>query len=205
VNDLTAIAIHPQAAPKGVVVCLHGWGANAEDLGSMAPLLNLPDYLLLFPNAPFPHPQVFGGKMWYDFQTPDSTQLAISQQLLQDYLTALPASTGIESDRTFLLGFSQGGAMTLDVGVNLNLAGLICLSGYLHPLTTTAFHPPVLMIHGTQDPVVPLIAAQSAKTTLTKLGLAVSYHEFAMGHEINLAAIAKIHEFIVANTHANVN
>ncbi len=196
-NFLKAIAIQPTSPPAGIVVCLHGWGANAEDLAAMAPLINLSNYLLLFPDAPFAHPQISGGKMWYDFQNPDSTQLATSRQMLKDYLNGLPETTSVPTERTFLLGFSQGAAMALDIGLDFNLAGIIGLSGYLHPLTQPDFQPPILIVHGTQDMVVPLIAAQSAKTTLTKLGSKVSYHEFEMGHEINAQAIAKIRQFIL--------
>lgn len=94
--------------------------------------------------------------------------------------------------------------MTLDfLEFTGNLAGLISLSGYLHPdfkLSDQA--PPVLIVHGSQDQVVPIIAAQSTRATLTKLRLKVNYHELNMGHEINPEAIATIRQFILANSHA---
>jgi phospholipase/carboxylesterase len=183
--------------PVGAIVALHGWGANAEDLANLAPAFNVPNYLMLFPEAPFDRPNVQGGKMWYDFQDITSTQLQVSKALLKSYLESL-TEMGIP---IFLLGFSQGAAMTLDVGLEFNLAGLICLSGYLHPtITKTASTSPILIIHGNQDPVVPIIAAQSAKATLTKMGAKVTYAEFAMGHEINGSAIATVRTFILKNT-----
>lgn len=207
-KSLTVITIPSSSKPQGVIVALHGWGANAEDLAGLAPVINLPNYSMLFPQAPFDHPHVDGGKMWYDFQNPsknsNSTQLQESRSQLQAYFASL-AEMNIP---IFLLGFSQGGAMTLDIGLDpnfqLNLAGLISLSGYLHPnIPQTAIASPILIIHGTRDSVVPIIAAQSAKTTLTKLGAKVTYAEFQMGHEINLEAIALVRKFILENSHEN--
>ncbi|MUL35393.1 serine esterase [Gloeocapsopsis sp. AAB1 = 1H9] len=187
--------------PKGVIVVLHGWGANAQDLASLSQLLNLPDYQLLFPNAPFPHPYVSTGRMWYNLEREYQGQgLAESRQLLMEWLQSLESTTAVPLSRTVLGGFSQGGAMTLDVGLTLPLAGLTSLSGYLHPISqlTTVTYPPILLVHGRQDYVVPLSAAISAREQLMQLGVAVQYHEFEMGHEIRPEAIPVIRNFVLA-------
>lgn len=180
-----------------MIVSLHGWGANAQDLASLAPIFQLTDYQFMFPNAPFAHPRVLQGKMWYDFEH-DNGLLQQSQQMLTEWLNSLESTTGVPLSRTFLSGFSQGGAMTLDVGLNLPLAGLIVLSGYLHPISaaTKAVFPPVLIVHGRQDSIVPLKAAQAAKDTLLNLGVAVEYHEFNMGHEIRPEVVELIRKFV---------
>nr|WP_225902703.1 alpha/beta hydrolase [Pseudanabaena sp. PCC 6802] len=182
---------------SGVLIALHGWGANGNDLVPLAPELNLPDYEFIFPEAPFDHPQVPGGKMWYDLQDPDRGGLAKSRQILAEFLNSLPKTTGIPLSRTILLGFSQGGAMALDVGLRLPLAGLVCLSGYLHAIATPPKSPisPILIVHGKQDAVVPLKAAQIARDTLLGLGAKVKYLEYDMGHEIRPAAIAQVQQF----------
>ena len=66
---LQAITIPPASGqpPRGTVVILHGWGASAKDVWSLASLVDLPDFQLVFPDAPFSHPYSAGGKMWYDF------------------------------------------------------------------------------------------------------------------------------------------
>ncbi|PMB49939.1 serine esterase [Fischerella thermalis CCMEE 5205] len=190
--------------PKGLIVALHGWGANAEDLASLAPFLNLPDYQFLFPNAPFAHPYSPMGRAWYDLSAENMYKgLAESRQLLTDWLLSLESSTGVPLSRTVLSGFSQGGAMTLDVGLKLPLAGLIVMSGYLHPgavpdaTSTTTASPPVLIMHGRYDQVVPLRAALQAKETLELLEIAVQYYEFDMGHEIQLPMLELIRNFVV--------
>lgn len=183
--------------PIGVFVALHGWGSNAEDLASLAPYLGLDDYQILCPCAPWPHPQVPGGYMWYDLAT--QTGLVESRQQLQDWLQTLPEQTGLPLNRVVLAGFSQGGAMTLDLGLKLPLAGLICLSGYLHGLNPSdgfGPSPPVLMVHGQQDPVVPLSAAQQAQQKLIAAGVSVDYHELSMAHEISPPVFDLIRAFV---------
>ncbi|MBD1867611.1 dienelactone hydrolase family protein [Cyanobacteria bacterium FACHB-471] len=197
-------AINP---PQGLFVALHGWGASAQDVASLAPMLHLPGYQMLFPDAPFPHPYAPQGKMWYSFPQSYTFQsnvfgnqpdLAKSRQQLTEWLKSLPEITGIPLSHTILAGFSQGGAMTLDVGTQLPLAALMILSGYLHaPLATqTSQFPPILMVHGRQDQVVPLRSAQQARDSLLGLGATVQYHELDMGHEIRPVVLELMQNFI---------
>ena len=90
--------------------------------------------------------------------------------------------------------------MALDLGLDLPVAGLCSLSGYLHPKPQlkAATAPPVLMVHGRQDLVVPIQMAHQARDELTALGVAVDYHEFNMGHEIPTPVIALMQKFILA-------
>jgi len=188
------------------LIMLHGWGANAVDLLGLAPYLRLSNFSMQFPDAPWPHPQVPGGRMWYsfpfgyDFRQPhdfdQQEDLQISRQLLKDWLVELSQSSQIPLERTILAGFSQGGAMTLDIGSQLPLAGQIVLSGYLH----SEFSPPVsdrklLMVHGRFDPVVPFEKAQSAQVSLREKGQPVAFHEISMGHEILPEVIQLISAF----------
>jgi len=207
--SLQSLFIPSQTKPaKGLLVVLHGWGANAQDVASLAPYLALPDYAMAFPNAPFPHPHSEAGRMWYGFPETysfqssadfrEQPQLKESRQQLVAWLRSLESTTGIALEQTILAGFSQGGAMTLDVGLDLPLKGLIVLSGYLHaPIAPTLpSAPPVLMVHGRQDQVVPLSAAVQAKEQLVAKGVAVEYQELDMGHEIQLSVLKLIKSFI---------
>lgn len=206
---LQSLSIPSQTKPaKGLLVVLHGWGANAQDVASFAPYMALPDYAMAFPDAPFPHPYSEAGRMWYGFPETysfqssadfrEQPQLKESRQQLVAWLRSLESTTGIALEQTILAGFSQGGAMTLDVGLDLPLKALIVLSGYLHapiaPRSSSA--PPVLMVHGRQDQVVPLSAAVQAKEQLGAKGVAVEYQELDMGHEIQLSVLKLIKSFI---------
>jgi len=201
--EFTTVPPSTGQAPKGLIVTLHGWGANAQDVASLLPFFHLPDYQFMFPNAPFPHPDSAIGRAWYDLRRENMYQgLAESRQMLIDWLQSLESSTGVPLSRTILSGFSQGGAMTLDVGLNLPLAGLVVMSGYLHPGAATvetrnfASLPPILITHGRYDEVVPLQAALKARETVESLGLAVEYHEFDMGHEIHPQMLEMVRNFI---------
>ena len=197
---IEAISALPNGTePNYLLVVLHGWGANYQDFVPFAKVLNLPDFGYMFPNAPFDHFQVPGGKAWYALENKDFTGLAESRKLLLDWLTSLEASTGVPLEKTIMAGFSQGGAMTLDVGLTLPVAALCSFSGYLHyePQQEPAKnYPPTMIIHGKQDPVVPLQAAVKAKDELTKIGVAVQYQEFDMAHEVQEPAITHFKEFI---------
>ncbi|MBE9045033.1 alpha/beta hydrolase [Pleurocapsales cyanobacterium LEGE 10410] len=199
--NIEAISAMPnEGNPKYLLVVLHGWGANYQDFVPFAKVLNFPGFGYLFPNAPFDHFQVPGGKAWYALETQDFTGLAQSRQLLFNWLTSLEASTGVPLNRTVLAGFSQGGAMTLDVGLSLPFAALCCFSGYLHyqpQAEENQTFPPTIIIHGKQDPVVPLAAATKARDELTKIGVGVQYREFEMAHEVRDPAIAYFKQFII--------
>jgi phospholipase/carboxylesterase len=93
-------------------------------------------------------------------------------------------------------GFSQGGAMTLDVGLQIPLAAMLILSGYSHaPIGPCVSPRPVLVIHGRQDPVVPLSKALDTKAQLAQQGIDVTYQEFDMGHEVSLDALRVASQF----------
>lgn len=180
---------------------MHGWGANAEDVASLLPFINLPNYQFVLPNAPFPYPYSPVGRAWYDLRVENMYEgLAEGRQLLIDLLQSLESSTGVPLSRTILSGFSQGGAMTLDVGSKLPLAGLVVMSGYLHPDAVTAPKgtiSPTVITHGRYDEVVPLQAAWKARETIESLGVAVEYHEFDTGHEIDPQTIEVLRNFVV--------
>ncbi len=185
--------------PKGLIIALHGWGANADDLAGLVPFLNLPEFQFIFPNAPFPYPHLVNARAWYDLSNNSYEGVGKSRELLSEFIHNQVNSTGIPLSRTILAGFSQGGAMTLDVGLKFPLAGLVSLSGYLHPqvgVGLIASPPPVLIAHGTKDTVVPLSAAHKARETLQSLGVTVKYQEFDMGHEIRPETIVLLREFI---------
>ncbi|BCX11516.1 MAG: serine esterase [Thermosynechococcus sp.] len=193
----------PPIATDHSLLLLHGWGANARDLISLGPLL-APQAQTYAAEAPFPHPYVTQGRMWYDLNQHNAlsgslllderaTDLATNEAALRAWIASLP----IDLSRTILGGFSQGGALTLAVGLTLPLAGLLVFSGYLvRPPRVTATSPPVLMIHGTADPVVPFASAQASWQALQTAGVKGAFHALPMAHEINGEAIAIARQFI---------
>jgi phospholipase/carboxylesterase len=109
----------------------------------------------------------------------------------------LESITGIPLESTILSGFSQGAAMTLDVGLTLPLAGLVSLSGYLPSKPTPSdSNPPVLMVQGRQDKIVTLNEAHEARDSLTALGVSVKYVELNIGHELKPEVLAQMRNFV---------
>ncbi len=199
-------ATSTETPTKGLIAILHGWGANAEDVASIVPFLQLPQYHFVFPNAPFPHPHSPDGRAWYDLSGDNMYEgLVESRKLLIDCLLSVESSTGIPLKQTILSGFSQGGAMTLDVGLKLPCSGLISMSGYLHsdiqniesPATNSL--PSVLIMHGKQDEIVPVSAAQKARDVLESLAVPLEYREFDGGHQISSQMLDVARSFILSN------
>ncbi len=209
---LRAIALTPKATTAAhsdhLLVLLHGWGANAQDVAGLIEGIGMVSAPIAarLPNAPFAHPMVPGGLAWYsfppnyNFQMPHDfsaqADLQSSRQQLKAWMESLPEQTGIPLEKTIMGGFSQGGAMTLDVGPHLPLAAMMILSGYSHaPIAKCVTPRPVLLVHGRQDPVVPLARALDTQTQLAQQKLAVTYREFDMGHEVSSEALKVASQF----------
>ena len=176
------------------LVLLHGWGADADDLLDLGNLLVGPEVSVVALRAPEPHP--YGvGRQWYGLQPIDWSQLPAAREALKLRLEEL--ATSVDLARTVLLGFSQGGAMALDVGSSLPLAGIVACSGYPHegwqPAAGTA---PVLLSHGREDPVVPFAASEEVQRRLAQAGTGAELLAFNGGHTIDASVLPEIGSFV---------
>ena len=176
------------------LVLLHGWGADADDLLDLGSLLVGPEVSVVALRAPEPHP--YGvGRQWYGLQPIDWSQLPAAREALKLRLEEL--ATSVDLARTVLLGFSQGGAMALDVGSSLPLAGIVACSGYPHegwqPAAGTA---PVLLSHGREDPVVPFVASEEVQRRLARAGASAELLAFNGGHTIDASVLPEIGSFV---------
>ena len=193
--------------PKQIVLLLHGYGSNGADLIGLAPHWRpmLPDALFLAPNAP--QSLGFGGYQWWPLQafTP--------QALAAGATTAAPAIVafidrkldqyGLTDADLALVGFSQGTMMALHVGLRRQskVAAIVGYSGMLtgaHELKGEAIaKPPVLLIHGSADAVVPVGALHAAETALRHFGVEVTTHVSAgVGHSVDPTGLRLGAEFI---------
>ena len=176
------------------LVLLHGWGADADDLLDLGPLLVGPEVSVVALRAPEPHP--YGsGRQWYDLQPIDWSELPAAREALRLRLEALASSVPLA--HTVLLGFSQGGAMALDVGSSLALAGVVACSGYPHEGWQPAnVQTPVLLSHGREDPVVPFAASVEVQRRLQQAGAAAELLAFDGGHTIETSVLPEISAFM---------
>jgi phospholipase/carboxylesterase len=187
------LQLGPEPADQRLVL-LHGWGADADDLLDLGELLVGPGVSVVALRAPEPHP--YGvGRQWYGLQPIDWSQLPAARALLRQRLTELDQSVPLA--RTVLLGFSQGGAMALDVGSSLPLAGIVACSGYPHEgWEPVGSLPPVLLSHGQQDPVVPFAASEEVLRRLQASGAAAQLLPFPGGHTIDPSVLPSITSFV---------
>ncbi len=175
-----------QSQASNRLVLLHGWGADAEDLMPLGSDLIHglePSFELISLRAPNEHPQGVG-RQWYGLFPPDWPAAVLAISDLVGRLKTLE-SPRIPLRKTFLLGFSQGGAMALAAGCDLPLAGLICCSGYQHPgWVPPAISPPVLLSHGKNDEIVPFEASRQIFSSLSNKSIESDLILFDGGHEI---------------------
>ncbi|AMV06968.1 alpha/beta hydrolase [Xanthomonas citri] len=204
--------------PQWSVLWLHGLGADGSDFAPMVPELVRPQWPALrfvFPHAPIRAITINNGvrmRGWYDIVGMDFAQRAdkagIAESVAQvEALIAREQSRGIAPERILLAGFSQGGAVTLAVGLqrSVPLAGLIAMSTYLpdpsaaaSQLQPAALRQPLFMAHGTADPVVPFAAGQASMQTLRTLGFALDWHTYPMGHQVCLEEIEALRDWMQA-------
>lgn len=195
---LTGPMVMPEETPaKRIVVLLHGYGSDGNDLIALVPYLKdlLPDALFVAPHAPMSCDINPSGFQWFpldldrDFSRLNGAEMA--RPVINEFLTDLWAETGLSAADTLLCGFSQGAMMALDVGLRQPdpLLGIVAFSGGLiQPDTigeTLASKPPVCLIHGEADDVVPVEMSRASATALQALGLDVSlYVSPGQGHTI---------------------
>ncbi len=185
-----------------MVILLHGYGSNGDDLIGLVPYWRdaLPDTVFLSPNAPQPCPGAPGGRQWWPLTSfsPQARAAGVREAAptLNAYIDGQLATYGLTEDRLALVGFSQGTMVALHVGPRRErpLAGVIGYSGMLADPDSLAAEllskPPVLLVHGDADPTVPVAALQQARAALDPLGLEVSTHmSRGLGHSIDEAGL----------------
>jgi phospholipase/carboxylesterase len=194
----SSLVLGPQEAERRLVL-LHGWGADADDLLDLGSELLGSDAAavsVVALRAPLPHPGGTG-RQWYDLGRPNWPELPAAREDLLGRLGELAETVPLE--RTVLLGFSQGAAMAIDVAVGaaLPLAGLIGCSGYPHP-GWVAPKPtmPILLTHGTADPVVPFGACEALEQSLKASGGRVETLAFPGGHGIDPGLFPAMRKFL---------
>ena len=179
-----------------LIIMLHGFGANMQDLAGLAPAINSRDYVYACPNAPIAF-DLGGGHQGYgwtspqDQSTPEEMQTA--EQLLAEVFEEVFRQFQVAPGRAVLLGFSQGGGMTYRCGLIRpeTLAGLVALSAslpdpeILQDRLPEARTQPIFVAHGTSDPLIGSERAHAAREFLEGAGYQLEFHEYAMGHEIN--------------------
>ena len=211
---LEHIEINPSVEARSTVIWLHGLGADGHDFEPIVPELNLPEgssIRFIFPHAPVRSVTINDGaemRAWYDFmphsETAGTEDIAESTGQLEQFIKR-EVERGISSQNILLAGFSQGGVIALNTGTRFNkrLAGILALSTYLHDFAGTQAEMndanlaiPIMMAHGTQDPMIPIMRAATSRENLIRLGYDVRWFDYPIGHHVCLEEIQEIAAFL---------
>ena len=210
---LDHIELEPDSAATASVIWLHGLSADGHDFEPIVPELKLPDSLpirFIFPHAPMRPVTINGGeemRAWYDFvphsETAGADDIADSTDQINAFLTR-EMDRGIPPSKIVLAGFSQGGVIALQSGLRFEhrLAGRLALSTYLNDYSATEAERtdanlaiPIMMGHGTQDPMIPIMRAATSRENLIRLGYDVRWFNYPMGHQVCLEEIEEVSRF----------
>ena len=183
----------PTAEPFYCLV-LHGLGDSKSGWKPVADELALPELGWCFAQAPIPY---YGGWSWFDIYADhsiDRAQQHESRDELKQLVDHLLATLKIPSERLFVMGFSQGCLMTLDLGLRADrrFAGLIGISGFLtnvdeYPAAfgSAVKQQHVLMTHGHFDSVLPIAPTRRVKDRLLAMGVPLDWREYAKDHGLD--------------------
>jgi phospholipase/carboxylesterase len=191
-------------APRQLVILLHGLGADGNDLIGLAPYWAplFPEAEFLAPDAPFPCDMAPFGRQWFSLQ--DRSPMSIlagvraAAPILDAFIDDALEGRNLDESRLALVGFSQGTMMSLYVGLRRAkaLAGIVGFSGALIGSETLPqdirSRPPVLLIHGDSDEIVPFQALSLAEQGLKAAGVRVeSLICPGLGHGIDEAGLKR--------------
>lgn len=173
--------------PRQIVLLLHGYGSKGADLIAYTPAWQqlLPDALFLAPNAPQPGGWR-AGFQWFPLTGFSPAALAAgaagAAAPLHAFIDRKLAQYGLGEADLAIVGFSQGTMMALHVGLRRQqpVAAIVGYSGMLTGAAELAHQhivkPPVLLVHGSADPVVPVAALHEAEHALKRAGVPVTAH-----------------------------
>jgi phospholipase/carboxylesterase len=210
--------VHTAYVPDGdgpfpTIVALHGFGANAQDLLGLAPFLHGGGALTLCPQGPLglslpEQPGAVVGFAWFQIsmgRPPDASELGRAAALLDEFLDEALRRYPVDPRHLVLMGFSQGGVMAYDLFLRRpdRFAGLAALSSWLPPELARAIPAheghkgrPVLVMHGSQDPMIAVERGRESRDALLPFGVSLTYREFEMGHEVGPDALRALVEWL---------
>ncbi len=193
-----------------VVILLHGFGADANDLFGLAPFMD-ERFFVASVNAPFALP--FGGRAWFELYFEggqvsgfNAKQAEQSLDLIQGFVDGLIGEHNLDSEQVYICGFSQGSMMAISSVFRQpkKFAGAVLMSGraanemVVEENTAKLKDFPVFVTHGVYDPVLPIDNGRATKEILSRLPVDLEYKEYEMAHEISQASLTDVSNWLSA-------
>jgi phospholipase/carboxylesterase len=214
-GDLDGPRLEPRSgAAKKLVVFLHGYGADGNDLIELGRVWQplLPDAAFVSPHAPEPCGGAPMGRQWFEltFRSPDERWRGVNKAapVLDRFLDAELARRKLPDSALALVGFSQGTMMALHVGLRraktpaaiVGYSGLFVLPEGAEPKSVAPqikSRPPVLLVHGDRDELIPVQALLQATQDLAELEVPTEWHiSSGLGHGIDQEGLRHGGEFL---------
>ena len=201
------VLIHPNDSAMRVdfaMIGLHGRNANKHAFFPFVRLMGFLHTRWILPTAPFEDPLLKGAHAWYQRDGDRDAEISAARReieaLIEDQMR-----DGVAPENIFLVGFSQGAAMSLHTALRYprRLGGVVALSGMVidserlaqerHPSNLTL---PVFMGHGLRDDIIPIDDARSDAAALLEMDVNLDYHEYDTAHRIPSAEVRDIRAFL---------
>ena len=189
------------ADPQRLLVLLHGYGSDEQDLGGLLPYLD-PEgrFAAVMPRAPLSAPGA-PGYAWFPIAAEgfDPGAFANALDLVDEFVDEQCAALGLTRADAIFGGFSQGAGLALHLalrtGASARPAGVLAMSPFVPDMDAelvdwaAAAAIPVLLQHGTEDPMIPVAAARDLAEILTQRSVPLVYREYPMGHQVALESV----------------
>ena len=187
------------------VMSLHGWTGDKHSLKILKYLLPNKKIIWEFPEAPYKAKK--GGHSWFKGNKKQGWENNQSLSLLEN-LIVKKHKKGIKHQNIFVLGFSQGGCMALELikKQNFSLGGVITIGGFIRDkntfskdITIQSKRTPVMIIHGKRDEIIDPKESDIIENLLKSQGFKTNLKKFSCGHKIPIEAKDSILSFLLGN------
>jgi phospholipase/carboxylesterase len=213
--------LHTAHVPAGdgpfpTIVLLHGWGASAHDLFGFAPHLHGGQAVVLCPQGPVTM-QVQPGMLGYGWfpitmgAPPDPAAFAAAAEMIREFIDEAALRYPVDPKQLVVMGFSQGGVMAYDLVLRdpARFRALVAMSSWLpndlanqvgvgssQAQAQAQAKLPVMVTHGTRDPIIGIERARDSRDRLAQMGVEADYREYEMEHSISPEALRDIVGFL---------
>jgi thioredoxin len=181
---------------------VHGYGADERDLGGIVPYLDPDgDFAYVFPRGTTAVPGT-PGFAWYDFGDPTGDGYETARQALDELLDTACEEHGFPRSEAMVGGFSQGAGLALGIALGPTAegkdrpAGVLAMSPALHGPFAVDGAVPVLVQHGTHDPLVPVQRSRDLARALREQHVPTVYREYPMEHQVAMESIQDAREWV---------